>query len=59
MARLHDLDARLADLERHVVEARPARQPLTVLAGRAPCCDAASAVTGVAEGGCACCSPVE
>jgi DNA-binding transcriptional MerR regulator len=59
MARLRDLDARLADLERHVVEARPARRTLTVLAGPAPCCDAASAVTGVAEGGCACCAPVE
>jgi len=59
MARLRDLDARLAGLERHVVEARPARRPLTVLAGTAPCCDAASAVTGIAEGGCACCSPVE
>jgi DNA-binding transcriptional MerR regulator len=59
MARLRDLDARLADLERHVVQARPARRPLTVLAGPAPCCDAASAVTGIAEGGCACCSPVE
>jgi DNA-binding transcriptional MerR regulator len=59
MTRLRDLDARLADLERHLVEARPARRPLTVLAGPAPCCDAAFAVTGVAEGGCACCSPVE
>lgn len=59
MERLRDLDTRLGDLERHVVEARPARRPLTVLAGPAPCCDAASAVTGIAEGGCACCSSVE
>lgn len=60
MGRLRELDARLADLERHVVEARPARRALTVLAGEAaPCCDAASAVTGIAEGGCACCSPIE
>jgi DNA-binding transcriptional MerR regulator len=59
MGRLRELDARLADLERHVVEARPARRALTVLAGPAPCCDTASAVTGIAEGGCACCSPVE
>jgi len=57
MSRLRDLDARLADLERHVIEARPARRSLTVLAAPAPCCDAASAVTGIAEGGCACCSP--
>jgi DNA-binding transcriptional MerR regulator len=56
MARLRDLDARLADLDRHVRDNRPARRPLTVLASPAPCCDAASAVTGVAEGGCACCS---
>jgi DNA-binding transcriptional MerR regulator len=59
MARLRVLDARLADLERHVAEARPARRPLTVLAGTTPCCDAAAAVTGVTQGGCACCSPVE
>lgn len=58
MARLHDLDARLADLERHIVRARPARRQLAVLAGPTQCCDAASAVTGIAEGGCACCSPV-
>jgi len=58
MERLRDLDARLADLERHVVEARPRTRALNVLAGNAPCCDAAAAVTGVAEGGCACCLPV-
>ena len=57
--RLRELEARLADLERHVVEARPVRRPLSVLAEPAACCDAASAVTGIAEGGCACCSPVE
>jgi DNA-binding transcriptional MerR regulator len=59
MARLADLDARLADLERHMAEALPTRRALTVLAGPAPCCDAAAAVTDVAEGGCACCSPLE
>ena len=58
MARLADLDARLADLERHVAESRPRSRALNVLAVSAPCCDAAAAVTGVAEGGCACCSPV-
>jgi len=67
MARLRDLDARLADLERHVTAASagPAgsavRSPssgraLSVLDVGGPCCDAAAAVTGVAEGGCACCS---
>jgi DNA-binding transcriptional MerR regulator len=59
MARLADLDGRLADLERHVTEPRQAHRPLTVLAGMAPCCEAASAITGIAEGGCACCSPNE
>jgi DNA-binding transcriptional MerR regulator len=58
MARLRDLDARLADLERHVAEAQPRTRSLTVLSAGAPCCDAAASVTGVAEGGCACCSPV-
>lgn len=57
MARLVDLDARLADLERHITD-RPGRRPaLAVLSDGAPCCDAAAAVTGVAEGGCACCRP--
>jgi DNA-binding transcriptional MerR regulator len=69
MARLGELDARLADLERHVtagadsggpvVRAPSGRRTLSVLETRGPCCDAAAAVTGVAEGGCACCSPVE
>jgi len=57
MSRLRDLDARLADLERHVAEARPRNRTLNVLSATAPCCDAAAAITGVAEGGCACCSP--
>lgn len=61
MARLRELDERLADLEQHVTAA-PAptagrARALAVLGGGAPCCDAAAAVTGVAEGGCACCSP--
>jgi DNA-binding transcriptional MerR regulator len=59
MARLADLDVRLANLERHMAAALPTRRALTVLAGPAPCCDAAAAVTDVAEGGCACCSPLE
>jgi len=67
MARLGELDARLADLERHVAAApdpgglatRPlaARRTLSVLEAGGPCCDAAEAVTGIAEGGCACCAP--
>jgi DNA-binding transcriptional MerR regulator len=57
MARLVELDARLADLERHVAETRPRGRALSVLSASAPCCDAAAAVTGVAEGRCACCSP--
>jgi DNA-binding transcriptional MerR regulator len=65
MARLEELDARLADLERHVAATSTgtgARQPglgrtLAVLDAGGPCCDAAAAVTGVAEGACACCSP--
>jgi DNA-binding transcriptional MerR regulator len=57
MERLRVLDARLAELERHVIESRPRTRALIVLAANAPCCDAAAAVSGVAEGGCACCSP--
>ena len=54
LAGLAELDARLADLERHL-SASP-RSPLTVLADTGiPCCDAAEAVVGSAEGGCACC----
>jgi DNA-binding transcriptional MerR regulator len=53
MASLSALDARLADLERHLRE--PRRALRVVDAG--PCCDAAGAVVGAAEGGCACCSP--
>ena len=57
IAGLAELDARLADLERHL--ARPGRV-LNVLgeSGEAsPCCDAAGAVLGSIEGGCACCPP--
>ncbi len=61
IARLRELDARLADLERHVAAPEPiaptSRQALSVLGAGGPCCDAAAAVTGVAEGGCACCAP--
>jgi DNA-binding transcriptional MerR regulator len=65
MSRLGELDARLADLERHVTATSAttdSRGPalsrsLAVLDPGGPCCDAAEAVTGVAEGGCACCAP--
>jgi len=53
IAGLQALDARLAGLLGHLE--RPPRS-LAVLDG--PCCDAASAVVGTAEGVCACCSPV-
>ncbi len=66
LARLRELDARLADLERHVREpsgrvrgAASAQTGLAVLDLGGPCCDAAAAVTGVAEGGCACCSQAD
>jgi DNA-binding transcriptional MerR regulator len=58
MAALAELDARLASLERHLAGLR---RPLVVLDGlaleAAPCCDAAGAVVGSVEGGCACCAP--
>ena len=58
MAGLAALDARLADLERHL--GQPARTLAVLdLAGSdaTPCCDAAGAVVGSAEGSCACCAP--
>jgi DNA-binding transcriptional MerR regulator len=48
---LQALDARLAGLLGHL--GRP-RRSLAVLDG--PCCEAADAVVGAAEGGCPCCS---
>ena len=58
MAGLAQLDARLADLERHL--RRPGRT-LAVVAdqalGATPCCDAAGAIVDSVEGGCACCPP--
>lgn len=52
IAGLQALDARLASLEHHL--GNPRRE-LAVI-GTAPCCDAADAVIGSAEGGCACCA---
>ena len=49
---LQALDRRLTELSRHLE--RP-RRSLTVVDGS--CCEAAGAVVGSAEGGCACCSP--
>jgi DNA-binding transcriptional MerR regulator len=54
MAGLQALDTRLAALERHLT--RP-RQTLAMLNAPGPCCDAADAIVGSAEDGCACCSP--
>ena len=51
IAGLQALDARLADLLGHL---RRPRRSLAILDG--PCCGAADAVVGSAEGGCPCCS---
>lgn len=51
IAGLQALDARLAGLLGHLGSSRPS---LAVLEG--PCCEAAVAVVGAAEGGCSCCS---
>ena len=62
ITRLRELDARLADLERHVVATapgsagRPSRAALSVFDAGGPCCDAAAAVASVAGGACACCA---
>jgi DNA-binding transcriptional MerR regulator len=52
IAGLRALDERLAGLGRHLARPRPA---LAVLDSAGPCCDAAGAVVGSYEGGCACC----
>lgn len=51
IAGLQALDARLAGLLTHLGRSR---RSLAVLDG--PCCEAADAVVGAAEGGCSCCS---
>lgn len=51
IAGLQALDTRLTGLLGHLGRLR---RPLAVLDG--PCCEAADAVVGAAEGGCACCS---
>jgi len=64
IGRLRELDARLADLQRHLGEAisggtppaRSPRQKLTVVDAGGPCCSAAGSVVDVAEGGCSCCN---
>lgn len=53
IAGLRSLDARLADLEAHLAR----RRSLPVIGGDGPCCEAAEAVVGSAEG-CACCAPM-
>lgn len=52
---LQALDARLDELQRHLI--RP-RRSFAVLAVAGPCCEAADAVVGSAEGTYACCSLV-
>jgi DNA-binding transcriptional MerR regulator len=54
IAGLQALDERLVGLERHL--ARP-RRSLEVIEVGGPCCDAADAVVGSGEVGCACCAP--
>jgi len=56
--RLLELDARLADLERHVGSASAASRgrTLPVLQATGACCDAAAAVMSNVDGGCACCA---
>jgi DNA-binding transcriptional MerR regulator len=52
IAGLEALDARLADLQRHLTGAR---RSLTMLDVAGPCCETADAVVGAVEGVCACC----
>ena len=54
IAGLQALDERLGGLERHLGRQR---RSLDVLHASGPCCDAADAVVGSGQGGCACCSP--
>jgi DNA-binding transcriptional MerR regulator len=51
IAGLRALDERLAGLGQHLARPRPA----LVFLEAGPCCDAAEAVVGAVEGGCACC----
>lgn len=53
VAGLRALDARLADLERHL----SGRRRALPMAATAPCCDAAGDVVRVGEGACDCCAP--
>jgi DNA-binding transcriptional MerR regulator len=53
IAGLQALDARLAGLETHLGR----RRSLPVVGAEGPCCDAAEAVVGSADG-CACCAPM-
>jgi DNA-binding transcriptional MerR regulator len=54
IAGLQALDARLDGLVRHLSR-QPRMLPMVETAG--PCCQAADAVIGSGDGGCACCSP--
>jgi DNA-binding transcriptional MerR regulator len=54
---LRALDSRLADLDRHLAGRRASRLLSVVGGDGAACCDAASAVSDIAESGCSCCTP--
>jgi DNA-binding transcriptional MerR regulator len=54
IADLRALDVRLADLEGHLASAP--RNLIVIDGSRKPCCAAAEAVVGSAEGACACCA---
>src|SRR5262245_35160639 len=59
MAGLAALDARLADLERHLAKPGRTLAVLDLGVSSGPCCDAAEAVLDTSgEGGCACCPPI-
>ena len=53
IAGLQALDARLAGLQQHLTGSRRA----LAVVGEGPCCEAADAVVGIAEGSCGCCAP--
>lgn len=54
IASLRELDERLAALERHLD--RPRRSLAVIDQASEPCCEAAGAIVGNAEGTCACCA---
>jgi DNA-binding transcriptional MerR regulator len=53
---LRALDARLAQLERHLSASTSNRRELTVLSSAAPCCDAAATITSGEPDACVACA---